>query len=556
MRKRMILLALLSSAWLSSSSPAQPVFGPPVTTAVGAPSAAPPEARLVVWNRTITVFRAFHGELSPAERAANSADRIDRLPELSQDWDLATMPVQAGETQGIVITAHGTWLFGLVPGDLDPESNETLESAAQASLSRLREMLEARAEARLWPVRLRAGLYSILATLGFFVFVWLVARARRFSLSSLQRAIAARRTRLAVKGLELGAFLLTMAKLLLRIAAFTAWAAGAYVWLTFVLIEFPYTRPWGEQLGTYLSDSLTSIAGGVVAAVPGLFIVAVIVLVTRLITHAVSELFLAVESGRLVVEWLEAETARATRRLVIVVIWAIAVMLAYPNLPGADTAAFKGISVVIGLMISLGSTGLINQVLSGFVIIYSRSVKPGEYVKVQEVEGVVAEVGFLATKIRTRRREEISVPNSLLAASTTINFSRLAADKGEVLFTTLTIGYDAPWRQVHSLLLAAADRTEGIRKDPPPRVLQRSLSDFFVEYQLLAHLEKSEGRALVLSALHENIQDAFNEHGVQIMSPHFEAQPTAPVVVPRDRWFDKPAEHAAKDGEKALRQPS
>jgi small-conductance mechanosensitive channel len=216
-------------------------------------------------------------------------------------------------------------------------------------------------------------------------------------------------------------------------------------------------------------------------------------------------------------------------------------VVAYPYIPGSDTAAFKGLSVLIGLMITLGSTGLINQIISGLFVVYSKSVKTGDYVRIGDVEGEVLNVGSLATKLRTPRQEEITLPHSVLVGTATTNYSRLAGKDGMVVTASVTIGYDVSWRQVHALLLLGASRTPGIRQEPPPRVLQRELSDFYVQYHLLAHLEEGESRAVVLSELHAQIQDAFNEHGTQIMSPHFEAQPKKPVLVPKSAWYAPPA---------------
>jgi small-conductance mechanosensitive channel len=255
----------------------------------------------------------------------------------------------------------------------------------------------------------------------------------------------------------------------------------------------------------------------------------------------VNAIFTEVESGRLTLSWLERETARTTQTLVVAAIWLFALVVAYPYIPGSDTDAFKGLSVLVGLMITLGSTGLINQVISGLFVIYSRSVRPGDYVRIGDTEGQVVDVGFLATKLKTPRQEEVTLPHSVLVGTSTTNYSRLAEEHGVVVTVSVTIGYDVPWRQVHALLLLGATRTRGIRKEPPPRVLQRELSDFYVQYHLIAHLSEGENRAEVISELHAQIQDAFNEFGAQIMSPHFESQPERKVVVPRPEWHAAPA---------------
>jgi small-conductance mechanosensitive channel len=190
-------------------------------------------------------------------------------------------------------------------------------------------------------------------------------------------------------------------------------------------------------------------------------------------------------------------------------------------------------------MISLGSAGLVNQIMSGLVVIYSRALKPGEFVQVGDDLGIVTDVGMLSTKLITRKKEEITIPHAVLVGAKTVNYSRHAANGQAQISTTVTIGYDAPWRQVHELLLEAANRTNGVRKDPAPRVWQRALSNFYVEYELVVNLDQPEHRLAVLSEMHMHIQDAFNEAGVQIMSPAFESQPEKKVIVPKSQWFAK-----------------
>jgi small-conductance mechanosensitive channel len=223
------------------------------------------------------------------------------------------------------------------------------------------------------------------------------------------------------------------------------------------------------------------------------------------------------------------------------VIWLFALTVAYQYVPGAGTDAFKAIGVFAGLMVSLGSAGLVGQLMSGLAVAYSRALKPGELVQAGTTVGMVSEVGFLSTKLVTARREEITIPNAVLAGATVTNYSRLAGADGAVVATRVTIGYDAPWRQVHALLRLAAERTPGTRRTPVPQVVQGALSDFYVEYELRAHIERPEERFRVLSDLHAQIQDAFNEFGVQIMSPAFESQPDKPVIVPPSRWHATPA---------------
>jgi small-conductance mechanosensitive channel len=279
----------------------------------------------------------------------------------------------------------------------------------------------------------------------------------------------------------------------------------------------------------------------IVDALPGIFVIAVIFFVTRFAANLVKASFTPVEKGQVKTAWLDPDTAAPTRRLLVVFIWLFALVMMYPYIPGSSSDAFKGIGLFVGLVASLGSTALVGQAASGLVLIYSRAFRAGDYVRIGDTEGTVLSLGMLSTKIRTPKKEEVTIPNAGLIGATIKNFSRQAGMEGVILHTTLTIGYSTPWRQVHEMLLVATDRTPGLKKEPSPFVLQTSLSDFYVEYQLNAHLEKPEMRVPTLAALHANIQDAFNEHGVQIMSPHYESDPSEKVWVPKEKWFEPPA---------------
>jgi small-conductance mechanosensitive channel len=222
-------------------------------------------------------------------------------------------------------------------------------------------------------------------------------------------------------------------------------------------------------------------------------------------------------------------------------LWVLAVVLAYPYLPGSNSDAFKGVSVFLGVVLSLGSSGIVNQMMSGLTLTCSRAVRIGDFVKIGDVEGTVTHLGSLSTKVKTQPGEEVTIPNGVVTTCVTTNYSRFADSEGVFVPTSLTIGYDTPWRQVHALLLLAAARTPGVRADPKPVVLQTGLQDFYVQYTLMVCLETPQLRAPTLDALHASIQDAFNEYGVQIMSPNYEADPVGPKVVPIDQWHAAPA---------------
>jgi small-conductance mechanosensitive channel len=316
-----------------------------------------------------------------------------------------------------------------------------------------------------------------------------------------------------------------------------------YEWVGFVLGRFPFTRPWGEQLNAFLVTTLVDLLTAIAQAVPELLIVAAIFFIARSAIGVLKKFFDGVQSRRIDVSWLDADSARPTRRLANLGIWIFALAMAYPYIPGSGTDAFKGLSVLIGLMVSIGASSIVGQAAAGLILMYTRTYRPGEYVRLGEHEGTVVEMGLFTTRVRTGLGEELSVPNSLALSTVSKNYSRVVKGTGYVLDTTVTIGYDTPWRQVHAMLVVAAARTPGVLSVPAPQVFQTALSDFYVEYRLVCQAVPSEPhpRAEVLSVLHANVQDVFNEYGVQIMSPHYLGDPASAKVVPKDHWHQAPA---------------
>jgi small-conductance mechanosensitive channel len=514
---------------------------------------APAPATLTVWNQPIAVFRAPLRKVGPAERAARAAQRIEALPPDTSPDEVKVEAATVGDLQGVLVLSGNQILFGLLPEDLDPGAGETLGSVSARAAEQVRAVLRARADQRRLPVVLRGVAVSIVATALLLAVLWLIRRGADRALDRMTRAMHPRAAWLV--GLDFWPFLQAVERTMVALSAWGFGLLAVYLWLTAVLQQFPYTRPWGAQLGAYIGSLVRELATGALHALPGLFAVVVIFLATRFVVRLVDALFRGIERGTVALRGLPPDTAGATRRITTVLIWVFALTVAYRYIPGSESDAFKAIGVFTGLMISLGSAGLVNQVMSGLVMVYARALRPGELVRAGEVVGMVSEVSLLSTKVVTPRGEQVTIPNAVLAGTMITNYSRLAGETGAMIATAVTIGYDAPWRQVHALLLLAAERTPGLRREPRPHVVQKALSDFYVEYELRAHLERPEGRFQALSDLHAQIQDAFNEFGVQIMSPHFENQPDRPVIAPRAAWHAAPAPPPAS-GSTAAEQPA
>jgi len=367
---------------------------------------------------------------------------------------------------------------------------------------------------------------------------------------ALHRALAQRAAdhaaRLRLGGVTLlsGERLLAALRSLARLVYAAGWLFLVYEWLSWSLQRFALTQTLGRQLQQLLLDSLALIAGGIAAAIPNLIVAALIFALAHFLLSALRPFFERAEAGGVDLGWLNADTARPTRRLASTVVWIFALAMAYPYLPGAQTEAFKGLSVLLGLMVTLGASSVIGQAAAGLILMYTRTLRVGEFVRVGEHEGTVTELGAFSTRIRTGQGDELNLPNALIAASVTRNYSRPLRGPGFVIDTTVTIGYDTPWRQVEGLLMLAASRTPGVLVDPPPQVFQIALSDFYVDYRLVVQALPAEPgpRAQVLTLLHGQIQDTFNEFGVQIMSPHYLGDPADAKTVPPARWREAPAQ--------------
>jgi len=511
---------------------------------LGLAAALPAAEPLRLFNRPVAELRAPLAGLGVAERVQRAQRRFDALDDTALAQPVQVLPMALGGAQGRTLLVGSRPVFTLLAEDLDPEERLPLDQAAGQAAERLRAAVQARQAQRAPALWWRAGLTVLAVLTAWAAGLWAVLRLAAPLVAARRQAAAAA----AQPQPAAAAAWAWLRRGLARLGEAGLWLAQAllvYGGLVAVLEAFPWTQPWGERLLAFVGQLGGWLVAGLLGAVPGLLTVAVVGLLARLAQDGLSLLFRLAQDGRLRGAWLHPETVRATERLARLLVWGLALAIAYPYLPGAGSEAFRGVSVLFGLMLTLGSTGLVNQLMSGLVLVYARAVRRGDFIAVADVEGVVIEVGTLAVKVRTMRNEEITVPNAVLTSSPIRNYSRLAAEQGTLLSTRVTIGYDAPWRQVHALLEAAAAATPGLRRQPAPVVYQRALGDFYVEYELFAHVDRPLERVAILSALHAAIQDEFNRHGVQIMSPHFIDQPARPVGVPPAQWYAAPARPAA-----------
>jgi small-conductance mechanosensitive channel len=324
-----------------------------------------------------------------------------------------------------------------------------------------------------------------------------------------------------------------------------AWVVGVlamvFIYLRYVLGLFPWTRGIGNSLAAIMIDPLRTMAAGVIGSVPNLAFLLVLVLVTRYVMKMIRLFFHSVATGTVTLRDFDADWAWPTYRLLRLFIIALALVVAYPYIPGSQSDAFKGVSLFIGVVFSLGSSSLIGNVIAGYSMTYRRAFKIGDRVKIGDYVGEVDRMRLLVTHLRTPKNEDVVVPNSVILGGEVVNYSAMARDRGLILHTTVGIGYETPWRQVEALLLEAAARTPGLLREPRPFVLQKLLGDFCVTYEINVYTDTPNVMMALYTDLHRHILDIFNEYGVQIMTPAYEGDPEQPKVVPKSDWYTAPA---------------
>lgn len=296
-----------------------------------------------------------------------------------------------------------------------------------------------------------------------------------------------------------------------------------YLSLPLMFSVFPGTKPFTNTLLNWIISPAKKVLLGFLGFLPDLFTIIVIYYITKWAIKAIGVFFTQIQNGNVQIKGFHKDWAMPTFNILKFMLYAFMLVVIFPYLPGSDSAAFQGVSVFLGILFSLGSSSAITNMIAGLVITYMRPFKIGDRVKIGEVVGDVLEKTMLVTRIRTIKNEEITVPNSTILSSHTINYSSNAQGKGLIMHSTVTIGYDVPWKQVHEALICAADRTGMLLKEPKPFVLQTSLDDFYVSYQINVYTREANEQALIYSDLHTNIQDCFNEAGIEILSPHYRA---------------------------------
>jgi len=490
-------------------------FGPSAALGQSTTASAPVQ----VAGQTLFLLQRGIGSFSVAERAQAVNRRLEaillstpaRVQPTVRRSDLGLL-ILIGDEPIIAVTEADARAEGLSPEALADRWASAIQAGIlQGSAQRIRDTLLRRMLIVGAVILVSFGLLTLLGRARRRLASWLATRRHRisaFRFKGLELVSAERIYRAGDRILFLGT---VAAMLLIAIAA-----------LLLVFGQFPATRTYAYQVFLWLWDPLVNIGKGVLGYLPNLFYILVIVVVTRVILRGISFIFEQAHRGVISLEpWVHADVARPTSQIIKAVLIIVALFFIAPLIPGTGSTAAQGISVILGLMVSFGSTSTVGNLIAGIVLTYMRPFQPGDRIKIGDTTGDVIERTFLYTKILTIKNEQVIVPSLQALGGAMVNYSVKAADRPLILYTSVTIGYDAPWRRVHELLIRAAERTSGICRNPEPFVLQTALNDFFVSYQLNAYTDQPNKMAMIYSELHQNIQDSFNEGGIEIMSPHY-----------------------------------
>lgn len=462
------------------------------------------------------------GASTPKERAINISRKIEKLYEddfLKADSILVmksenTFDIIYGEIIIMSISDNDAIWYGKGMPELAQSFKETIKNS----------IVEAKNENSWLKLIARIGLVLLVIGIAW-AMIWLIGKGY----SKLLLFINSKKDKW-LKNLSYKDYTFLTAEQELQVVLFLVkifrwfvYAVLLYITLPIIFSIFPFSRDWADALFHLIWSPFKGVLIAIWEYLPNLFSILVIYFVMKYVIRFVRYIFHEIEAEKLKLSGFHADWAMPTYSIVKFLLYAFMFVLIFPYLPGSDSNIFKGVSVFIGVLFSLGSSSAIANMVAGLVITYMRPFKIGDRIKIGDVTGDVVEKTLLVTRIRTIKNEVITIPNSSVLIGNTTNYSSEAIEKGLIIHTTVTIGYDVPWKDMHQALIDAALRTNLILDEPKPFVLQTSLEDFYVSYQINAYTREAGKQALIYSNLHQNIQDVCNERGIEILSPHYRA---------------------------------
>jgi small-conductance mechanosensitive channel len=459
--------------------------------------------------------------LTPEARAAGIEVRITRF---ARDGSIPSDSIRLQPRDAWTEIIAGDTMIMAVTDREAEAAGKTRQELALEEAQKIREAVEEYRYNHSWRMILRGILKTALVTLLLAVALWLVRRLRLLFGSRIDRQI-----NISANLEKKSAWHLSVAYLgpaTLAAGTFLRWLlilGLLQVYLTVTLGFYSSTHEISLTTTRWVSSQLESLAKSALDYLPNLAIVAVIVLVTSYLIRLIRQIFSHISKGNLKIAGFYPDWAEPTDKLIRALILVLALIVAFPYLPGAKSPAFRGISIFVGVLLSLGSSSAVANAIAGLILTYMRSFLAGDWVQIGDNMGEVVERTLLVTRILTPKAEVITIPNSTVMSGAVKNYSTEANRSGVIFYTSVSISFEVPWRTVHQLLISAASTTEHVLRQPAPFVLQRSLDDFYVTYELNAYTNTPREVLNIYSDLHQNIQEKFNEWGVEICSPHYSA---------------------------------
>ena len=522
---RRLQLAALLALILQAAAPA--LAQPATTGSPAAPAAQPdPEAETVaapvlLGGDPIIWIMAGAGPYTTEVRAARIAERLKSIaadrsisnPTITVTENEGSSELRAGTRLLMVVTQQDARAVGAARGLLATEYARRLEAAIRSERLRY-------APATL----MRSGIYGVVATIALLLAAWVVYRITRRMRNWVDRRWrqhASRRVQQTeIMSAERIGHTIDLIVRGIRVVVILLFVD---LYLTYTLGLFPWTRAVSRALVGYVVTPFRSAGAAFLGYLPKLLFVVVIAIIIHFAIRLVGLFFNQIKHERIVFANFPAEWADPTNKIVRILLIAFGLVVAFPYLPASDSPAFAGVSVFMGVLLSLASSSALSNMIAGIVLTYTGAFRLGDRVKMGDSFGDIIETSLLATRVRTIKNEDITIPNSLVLGTSILNYTRASKTLGLILHTSVTIGYDAPWRQIHDLLISAALATPGILKEPKPFVWQTALNDFYVTYEINAYTDTPRDMIDIYAALHARIQDEFYAAGVEIMSPHFTA---------------------------------
>lgn len=510
----------------------------------GMGAAAASEAELVTAPVEIdgqVLFRVRGASSFPAEqRAAAIRNRIEAV---AADRSIRSDTLRSVDSDNFTTLLAGEQLL-LIVTDADARLEQLSRSyLVRVHMTRIRQAIDNYRSMRNRDALLRGFLYAVAATALLVLGIVLLLRLGKRFEEFLDKRVKNR-----IRSLGIQSFEVVRAEHIwvaihgmlysLRVAAILI---VSFVYLHYVLALFPWTRGLANRLLDLITTPLTRMGKAVVDTIPNLLTLFILFTFFLFVLRLLRLFFNSIAQEKVKLSGFDADWAPPTYKIARFMLIAFSLIVAYPYIPGSGSAAFKGISLFVGVVFSLGSTTLVSNIIAGYMLIYRRVFRIGDRVKIGDVTGDVTAIRLQVTHLQTIKNEEVSIPNSQILSGNVVNYSSLVREKGLILHTNVGIGYETPWRQVEAMLLLAAERTPGLLRDPLPFVLQKELGDFAIVYELNVYTDNPWEMMKLYTELHRWILDVFNEYGVQIMTPAYRSDTPEPKIVPQEQWYAPPA---------------